>query len=86
MYIWVMDEPFSITVVYRDNEYTFDGYLVTVGYTHRFCVILNGLEVTYEPDEERNYRAILNEADQAKVKDTEIELIKAVGDKIQELW
>lgn len=80
-----MEEPFSITVVCRSNDYTFDGHLITAGYTHKFCVMINGIQVVYEPDEERNYRAILNEVDQAKVKDTEIELIKAVGDKIQEL-
>jgi len=80
-----MDEPFSITVAYRDRECTFEGHLVTVGYTHRFCVLINGLEVTYEPDEERNYRAILNEADHAKVTDTDVELIKAIGEKIQSI-
>ena len=68
----------------QGSEYTFDGHLVTVGYTHRFCVMINGLEVIYEPDEERNYRAILTGTDQTKVTDTEIELIKAVGEKIQE--
>jgi hypothetical protein len=78
-----MDESFSITVVYLGNEYTFEGHLITVGYTHKFFVMINGIEVIYEPDEERNYRAILNEADQAKVKDDDVELIKAVGDKIQ---
>ena len=68
----------------QGSEYTYDGHLVTVGYTHRFCVMINGLEVIYEPDEERNYRAILTGTDQTKVTDTEIELIKAVGEKIQE--
>lgn len=78
-----MDEPFMIPILYEGDEYEYEARLVTVGYTHQFLVLINGMEVIYEPDEERNYRAILNEADQAKVKDADIELIKAVGDKIQ---
>ena len=78
-----MDEPFSITVDYHGKEYSFEARLVTVGYTHKFVVMINGMEVIYEPDEERNYRAIINVADQVKVNDTDRELIKAVGDKIQ---
>jgi len=64
-------------------EYSFEARLATVGYTHKFFVQINGMEVIYEPDEERNYRAILNEADLAKVNDMDRELIKMVGDKIQ---
>jgi hypothetical protein len=80
-----MDELFSITLGYRGREYSFEARLVTVGYTHKFLVMINGIEVIYEPDEERNYRALLNEVDQAKVRDVDRELIKVVGDKIQSI-
>lgn len=33
----------------------------------------------YESDEERNHRAILNEADQKKIKDNDVELINNGG-------
>lgn len=78
-----MDEPFTISILYQGDESEYEARLVTLGYTHKFFVMINGMEVIYEPDEDRNYRAILNEADQAKGKDTDVELIKAVGDKIQ---
>ena len=78
-----MDEPFTITIFYQGGEFSYESRLVTLGYTHKFFVMINGMEVIYEPDEERNYRAILNEADQAKLNDIDRELIKAVGDKIQ---
>ena len=73
----------TISIFYREVEYSFEARLVTLGYTHKFFVMINGMEVIYEPDEERNYRAILNEADQIKVKGMDRELIKAVGEKIQ---
>jgi hypothetical protein len=80
-----MEDGFIIEVEVKGKEYNFEGRLANVGYTHKFYVLINDLEVTYEPDEERNYRAILSEADQAKVKQSDVELIKAVGDKIQSI-
>lgn len=78
-----MEDNFCIEVELDGKEFSFNGRLAIVGYTHKFYVLINGLEVTYEPDEERNYRAMLSEADQAKVTGNDIELIRAVGDKIQ---
>ena len=78
-----MEEPFSIVVIYQGQEYNFEARLATMGYTHKFYVMINGMEVIYEPDEERNYRAILNDIGQGAIKDSDIELIKAVGDKIE---
>ncbi len=78
-----MEDSFSIDVEVGGKEYSFEARLATVGYTHKFYVIINGLEVIYEPDEERNYRAILNNANHIDVRDIDLELIKAVGDKIQ---
>ena len=80
-----MDEPFTISIIYQGREFSYEAWLVTLGYTHKFFVMINGMEVIYEPDEERNYRAILRGADQAKVMDTDMELIKAVGDKIKSI-
>jgi len=78
-----MDEPFSIMVICQGQEYSFEARLATMGYTHKFYVMINGMEVIYEPDEERNYRAILNDIGQGTIKDSDIEIIKAVGDKIE---
>ena len=80
-----MDRSFAITVSLNDHEYSFDARLVTIGYTHKFIVTINGIEVFYEPDEERHYRAILQNPQQNSIKDKDIELIKAVGDKIESI-
>ena len=80
-----MDEAFIISVSLKENEYSFDARLVTVGYTHKFLVVINGLEVIYEPDEERKYRAILKDADQVKANNFDIGLIRALGEKIEEI-
>ena len=78
-----MDESFTITVSLHDHEYSFDARIVTIGYSHKVTVVINGIEVFYEPDEERHYRAILQNPQQSSIKDKDIELIKAVGDNIE---
>jgi hypothetical protein len=83
-----MEDSFSIDVDFRGTEYSFEAMLVAVGYTHKFRIVINGVEVTFEPDEEdeeRNYRAILNTSEQSSIKEVDIELIKAVGEKIQSI-
>ena len=80
-----MEDSFSIDVDFRGKEYSFEARLVAVGYTHKIRILLNGVEVTFEPDEERNYRAILNSSDQSSIREVDIELIKAVGEKIQSI-
>ena len=79
-----MDESFSIEIVQKGQKLSFDARLVTVGYTHRFYVTINDLEVTYEPDEERNYRAMVNNKEHGHINDLDKELIQTVGDKIQQ--
>ena len=80
-----MDESFTITVYIDEQEYCFDARLVTIGYSHKVTVVINGIEVFYEPDEERRYRAILHDTQQASIQDKDKELIKAVGDKIESI-
>jgi len=80
-----MEDSFSINVDFKGKEYSFEARLATVGYTHKFYIVINGVEVTFEPDEERNYRAILNTSDHSSIKGVDIELIKAVGEKIQSI-
>jgi len=80
-----MNELFSIDLFYQGKEYSFEVSLVSLGYTHRFFVLINGIEVFYEPDEERKYRAILKDADQVKANNFDIGLIRALGEKIEEI-
>jgi hypothetical protein len=79
----IMDEDIIIKVHFKDEEYNFETRLVTAGYTHKFVVLINGLEVFYEPDEERNYRAIINTPDVETVTAIDRVLIRLVGEKIQ---
>jgi hypothetical protein len=65
-----MDEDvYEIPVHYRGEEVLVPAQLIVSGYTHKFRVELGGHEVFFEPDEERNYRAMLDpdHRDSAKI-------------------
>ncbi|HEX2535807.1 MAG TPA: hypothetical protein VHK69_18825 [Chitinophagaceae bacterium] len=54
-----MEEPFVLTVPYRDQEVEVEARLELRGYTHRFVVQVGDTEVWFERDEEGAYRALL---------------------------
>ena len=80
-----MDDGFGIDVEYNGEVLCFDVRLATTGYTHNFVVVINGVEVIYEPDEERNYRAIVGPEAAHNLKDRDRALIGLVGGKLDEL-
>ncbi len=55
-----MDEDFDIPVLYNDIELNFKTKLLKFGYTYKFEVDVYGIPVIFEPDEERNLRAIID--------------------------
>ena len=78
-----MDDDFIIEVIVNKVVYGFEAQLVEVGYIHKVMVVINNINVIYEPDEERNYRAIITDKDIPLVRQTDIELIQAVGNAIE---
>ena len=54
-----MTEPILITVPYKDTEKQFEIELEVTGYTHRIKVVINEVVVFFEPDEEKQYRAVV---------------------------
>jgi hypothetical protein len=78
-----MDEPFELPVIYNGEEKLFPAQLQQTGYTHRFVVDVYGQEVLFEPDEERNYRAMTDP--EALTKDLNVDLLKAIAATIESL-
>ena len=55
-----MQESFELPVIYNGKELLYPAQLQQLGYTHRIVVDVDGIEVSFEPDEERNYRGIVD--------------------------
>ena len=54
-----MVENFTIAFEHNGKPQSFSGELKQLGYTHKLYIDVNGIEVIFEPDEERNYRAVI---------------------------
>jgi hypothetical protein len=80
-----MEEEFELPVKYKGEELMFNAKLIVTGYTHKFSVDVNGQIIIFEPDEERNYRAIIDYDDIGKNKPVDIELLKQITKAIEDM-
>ena len=77
-----MDDSFELTILYKEKEIIFPVKLLSYGYSYKLEVEIDDTKVLFEPDEERNYRAVLPEnADDQKPPD--IELLKAIAGELE---
>ena len=53
-------EKFEIEVEQAGEIHVFPAELRTMGYTFKIAVDLFGSEILFEPDEERNFRAVID--------------------------
>lgn len=77
-----MAEPFTVTVLYKGQEDTFNAELRILGYSYKIAVFIGNTELLFEPDEERNYRALLSETDM-RSKKIDIELVRLIAEELE---
>jgi hypothetical protein len=80
-----MEEEFELPVVYKGEQLMLKASLLVTGYTHKFSVDVNGQNIIFEPDEERNYRAVIPYDDINRNKNIDKELLKVIAAAIQEI-
>ena len=81
-----MPDPFELPVDFNGQELLFAAELQAVGYTHKIKVTIDQVDFFFEPDDEKNYRAIVALADQDKAQKTSRELLQAVSQTLHELF
>jgi hypothetical protein len=72
-----MAESFILVVNYKNKVYQLGSELRVFGYTHKIAINVDGREILFEPDEERNYRAVMPDHEGSKT-ETDIGLIQAI--------
>jgi hypothetical protein len=77
-----MTETFNISVTYNNKTREYTGELRMTGYTHRIVIVVDSQEVVFEPDEERNYRAVIYE-NEVKQNPPEAGLVKAIAEELE---
>jgi hypothetical protein len=78
-----MDEGFDLPVFYKEKEIHFPARLLTMGYVYKIEVDVFGQPVLFERDEERNWRALVVSSSDGQHRDTDIELLKIIGQTIE---
>ena len=73
-----MEEQFELPLVYKGEQLLLNASLLVTGYTHKFSVDVNGQIIIFEPDEERNYRAVIPYDDLHQNRNIDKELLKAI--------
>jgi hypothetical protein len=78
-----MDDILQIPVTYKGQEIDFEAKLLNMGYMYKIQVDVYGQQVLFEPDEERNFRAMLDPNDLEKGNYIEVGLLKAIAEVLE---
>jgi hypothetical protein len=81
-----MDERFLLEVTYKGEVLKYDTEMRNYGYVQKVMVDIDGLPVTFEPDEEGSYRALVSpELVNNKDNKLEVGLLQAIAQQLEEL-
>ena len=80
-----MDEGFELPVSFNKKELNFPVRLLNYGYSYKLEVDIDGDKILFEPDEERNWRALVAYEEINTNKKINIELLKAIALSIEEI-
>lgn len=79
-----MDE-FELPVSFNEKELSFPARLLNYGYSYKLEVDIDGDKILFEPDEERNWRALVAYEEINTSKKINIELLKAIALSIEDI-
>ena len=74
-----------LPVTFDGKEYEFEISVVPFGYLHKIIVSVEGFELSFEMDEERNYRVVDYSDDQKAMTKIKPGLLQAIVEKLQSL-
>ena len=80
-----MDDGFLLPVILENEKMSFPAKIVQYGYVVKLEVEIEGTVVTFEPDEERNWRAVMGFEDLISGKKVKRELVEAIAYVIGEI-
>lgn len=78
-----MQDDFELPVIFDNRELSFPARLLNYTYCYKLEVDISGTKVLFEPDEERNWRALLTENDLAANKKISADLLRAIATAIE---
>ncbi len=80
-----MEEQFELPVAFNKQELHFPAKLLNYGYSYKLEVDIEGTKVLFEPDEERNWRALTTPEEINTNKKITVDLLKAIVSSIEDI-
>jgi hypothetical protein len=80
-----MDEWLTLPVTYQGKDLEFEARVYQYGYIHRFEVIIDGIAVQFEQDDEENYRALVTLEEMSKSKTINVGLLEVMALQLKQL-
>lgn len=80
-----MEEDFELSVQYKGEEISFPGRLLNYGYSYKIELEVMGTMLLFEPDEQRNFRALIAPEEMNKHKEITVGLLEAIVSSLDEL-
>ena len=77
-----MDYDLEVLVTYKNQELIFYAKFIQFGYSYKFEMDVNGVIIFFEPDEERNFRAIIDPSIDHENHNIEKELIQLIAEAL----
>ena len=74
-----MDSNFELPLNYKSEDITFPAEYISTGYSYKIDVNVFGQIISFEPDEERNFRALVNNYDAPETEKIDKNLIEKIA-------
>lgn len=81
-----MDNQFDITIHHKGEPTLFTGEFIPAGFSYKIIVDVNGHPVSFEPDEERNFRALVNADDQWKISTADKAVMEGIAAELMRMF
>ena len=78
-----MDEEFQLPVSFNNAELNFPARLLNYGYSYKLELDIEGTKLLFEPDEDRNWRALIAYEELNANKKINVELLQAIASSIE---
>ena len=79
-------EIVELPVEYHGKELLLPAELLPMGFTHKIKVIVEGVDVLFEPDEERNYRAMAIDTERVNMEKLDKNLLQVICLTLDQLF
>ncbi len=80
-----LDNNFELPITYKGIDYLLPTTLVTYGYSYKIAVTVFDTIINFEPDEERNFRAVVNAEEINHSKKLDTVVLQQMATTLEEL-